>query len=217
MPDDDVPSRPGTINAQSRRPSSARYRALVRTLEAVDCDVIKNEIAFSQATIDMLAAFYQFLRSDPGLGPDRATVTLRRLMVAMHDTTKGSRRTVLTVRAGRKAGRPTNQIHYTQRGGIVAALDILIRAKMPSSHAAKTIEKMLVKAGVRWEGKVISARQILQWRRQTNDNAPRASDEAARDIVAARKALLSGQPGTLEMALEDARRVIGAAARWNSN
>lgn len=198
-----------------RRPSSARYKALIDALEKTDETLESGDTPPLEVTIIALQAVIQFLRSDPSTKVALTGTALRRLLGDLCDITNGAKPKMLfegnLMRQG-KSGRPTGLTVDVLRGHLVAALNVLIDAKMKNRDAAKYIADKLSAANVRLSGKVVSVSQILQWREQTGDTAPKAADEAAKrghDLTAPYLAA-----GGLEAAKQVADLHVKVVAGW---
>ena len=165
-----------------------------------------------------LRGVIQFLREDPVLGPACVGRSLRQLLTALHDTAAGAKPPMLfsgAIDQPGKSGRRTNLTFDILRGCIVSAVEGLIKAGMKNKEAGRFLESKLVEAKVKYKGKIIRADQILQWREQTGDTAPKASDNAFKKADAMTKAFLSS--GSLERAKAIAEVHVKVAAIWNSN
>jgi len=170
-------------------------------------------IACTQA----LRAVVQFIRADPDLGPTGLGVALRRLLGDLHDVSIGARPGMLfsgAVEQPSKAGRRTGLTVDIVRGFIAHAVHTLIQAGMANRDAAQYVADGLLAVGVRHKGKVIEPKQILQWREQAGDSAPKASDEAAKWVSQLTAEFLAD--GSLEGAKQVAELTIKLARLWNS-
>jgi hypothetical protein len=208
----------GSVNVKRcSRPSIVRYRALVEALADADRQLQQDDghplIACTQA----LRAVVQFIRADPDLGPTGLGVALRRLLGDLHDVSIGARPRMLfggAVEQPSKAGRRTGLTFDIVRGLIVHAVHTLIQAGMANREAAQYVAAGLLAVGVRHKGKVIEPKQILQWREQTSDSAPKASDEAAKWASQLTAEFLAD--GSLERAKQVTALAVQTARFWDS-
>jgi hypothetical protein len=207
----------GSVNVKRcSRPSIVRYRALVEALADADRQLQQDDGHPLTACTQALRAVVQFIRADPDLGPTGLGVALRRLLGDLHDVSIGARPKMLfsgAIEQPSKAGRRTGLTADIVRGLIAHAVHALIQAGMANREAAQYVADGLLAVGVRHRGKVIEPKQILQWREQTGDSAPKASDEAAKWVSNVTAGYLAD--GDLERAKQVAELAIEAARLWN--
>jgi hypothetical protein len=209
---------------QLSRPSTARYRTLIETLQQIDQELLNGAHAL-RASIDAVQAVCQFIGEDVPLRQAGVSVTLRRLLAALDDTAVGAKPDWLfsgglgedqKEDGGKKPGRRVDLSDHTLRGVMVYALSGLIDAKMRNKDAAQLMEQMLSSAGALYQGKPITAANLIQWRKQTGDSAPRTADEAVRivgQICAQRPASF---PSTIQNQKLIAQMIASVVARYNS-
>jgi hypothetical protein len=204
--------------AQLNRPSSDRYKALVESLVATDRRLRDGEHPLSAAIL-ALTAVIVFISTDNKLLMAGVGMTLRQLASALHDRRMGANPEMLSdpIESAGRRRRRTNLMSHQLRGWIVAALSILIEAKMKRMDAAKWIEATLSAYGVRSKGRLISANTILQWREQAHDTAPQAANEGMGIVNDAREMWRLRERGTQEGAKQVAALLIAIVARhWHS-
>jgi hypothetical protein len=202
----------------SRRPSTERYLALVSKLLAADSAIKGGEPPLAGAIL-ALTAVNEFIGEDPNLRLNGVSTALRQLAAALHDTAVGTKPPILfgggLVAEPGKAGRRTNVMRDQFRAYIVCAMNEMKSTGMKNLDAAKAVEGMLAKRGVRFDGKHIKATQIIQWREQSGDSGPAATDETIKRFAAlrAQKPL----PDTPQHAKAVAELLIKAVSWNNSN
>lgn len=203
----------------SRRPSTERYLKLVSELIAADRAISEGGSELASAIL-ALQAVSQFVGEDPNLRLNGVGISLKRLLGALHDTAGGAKPAMLFGGAvftePGKTGRPTNVTRDQLRGYIVCAMNEMKASGMKNLDAAKAVEGMLTKHGVRFGGKQIKATQIIQWREQRGDTSPVATDEAILRFEALRAS--APLPSNPQNARKVAEALIKGVSWWsNSN
>jgi hypothetical protein len=202
------PLEPPPIDVtQLSRPSIARYRDLVAGLMTCDQQLQDGSLSPLHAAVGALKVVSEFIGSDVRLRNAGVSIALRRLLAALGDRAQGANPDMLSANRDGKHGTPTNLSAHTLRGCTVSALNGLIEAGMRPRDAAQWMEREYSRLKVRYEGKPVTDRQLRQWREQTGDSAPEASDEAVRVAAEIRKSLPTDQLTALQLAQYFARAV----------
>jgi len=200
-------------NAQhplSSRPSTFRYRTLLAELMRID-EHLESGGDKLQSAAAAVHAVNAFLSGDPIAKANGAGKALRILADQLGDAFTGSKQTIF-IKDIPRGVRPSRAIDH-QRGMVVHALNVLIEAGMTNKDAGDFLQKLLIKAGFKYDEKPLNRDRLLQWREQIGESSPPAATGMARGL----QERMPVQICSIEDAKTAATAFVAVIAGRNSN
>ena len=155
--------RHGGVRGPVRRPSTARYEALIRELSVSQFNLENgNHDALALGSY-ALACVIEFLNADATVMDAGITNPLSVILNALHDCRRGGRPPLLFNRP-RASGRPTDQTFDAVKAAAAMGIEVLLSVRVKRVEAGQYVAGEARKLGLRRpDGKEISGRAVLGW------------------------------------------------------
>jgi hypothetical protein len=180
----------------------------MNSLFALEIGVKNGKVDRLDGGTEALYLVLRYFNSDPETVRLLLTKSLASIAHALHDTSQGAKPSLIFERSATKnRGAPARLAKAGLRAQVNLLFEMLIRAKIPRTDAAKWLAAELGKAGVLNSGKPIKAPQIDRWSRERDGKSLSGSDATYRKLAAGQER--RGWPSQPQEARARVRRLIG--------
>ncbi len=169
----------------ARRPSTARYSALLNSLAEAKRGA-SSEKDDLKSCLEALVAVIEFLKEDRRLVYDKLDEQLLVLTQNLRDLTLGAKPSIFFRRRKQGPGAPANRSLHANMAVMAACITALMEAGMGRGAAARFVATEAARLGIAPRGKPETASGLLRYRDEMKGGrAPQLAQDTYKDVTSA--------------------------------